>query len=397
MSRRTVHILNGDVLRLTLPHTITGKRITLREAFIEGPVTPSIDETFWGKRTTFYQRTYGIATEEYKLKTEDELNKIPQVLRDAHVHLWFEQDAFCQVNLWFSCKMLIQRKFSGKAYLVLPKNEPFKWNGFGDLNVQELGECLKGRILLSPRELRYLSNCWEYFANGHYTQLKSKYAHLNHLLPYSDLVFNLLKDVKRNGLLETEITNFINNQETSLFQDFFPYFHEKYGALGLGDMQVNRVFEQTKIQLSAKIEPAKSDDCDKLTKIAKLSKAYWGYPTEWLKLWEQELTITAAMIETGSYSVLSIEEKKVGFAGFAENEKGKYTLEHFWLITEYIGKGLGTMLYMHIEKNLENPAKIAVTSDPNTKDFYEKLGYVYQHEIESKPEGRTLPFLIKEI
>ena len=32
-----------------------------------------------------------------------------------------------------------------------------------------------------------------------------------------------------------------------------------------------------------------------------------------------------------------------------------------------------------------------------SKEFYEKLGFKYQHEIESKPEGRMLPVLKKEI
>lgn len=45
------------------------------------------------------------------------------------------------------------------------------------------------------------------------------------------------------------------------------------------------------------IRAGRPSDADQLTKLAFLSKAHWGYPTEWLELWEADLTVTPEMIE----------------------------------------------------------------------------------------------------
>lgn len=41
----------------------------------------------------------------------------------------------------------------------------------------------------------------------------------------------------------------------------------------------------------------RASDAGQLTTLARLSKAHWGYPREWLHLWEADLTITPETID----------------------------------------------------------------------------------------------------
>ena len=45
------------------------------------------------------------------------------------------------------------------------------------------------------------------------------------------------------------------------------------------------------------VRAARGADSDELTQLARLSKAHWGYPKEWLDLWQSDLTISPETIE----------------------------------------------------------------------------------------------------
>nr|WP_244136134.1 MULTISPECIES: hypothetical protein [unclassified Burkholderia] len=45
------------------------------------------------------------------------------------------------------------------------------------------------------------------------------------------------------------------------------------------------------------VRAAHRADADELTRLARLSKAHWGYPKEWLDLWQNDLTISPETIE----------------------------------------------------------------------------------------------------
>lgn len=45
------------------------------------------------------------------------------------------------------------------------------------------------------------------------------------------------------------------------------------------------------------VRAARTADADELTRLARISKAHWGYPKDWLDLWQGDLTITPETIE----------------------------------------------------------------------------------------------------
>jgi len=154
------------------------------------------------------------------------------------------------------------------------------------------------------------------------------------------------------------------------------------------------------------IRHAKIEESGTLTAISYASKRYWAYPDHFFETWKNELTISPDYIRQNRVFVF---EGKAGIAGYysmvcLENDmdfsgtvlsKGHW-LEHMFILPAFIGKGIGTKLFEHLKiicrQNRINT--ISILSDPNAKDFYEKMGCRYVTEIPSTIANRTTPLLV---
>lgn len=61
------------------------------------------------------------------------------------------------------------------------------------------------------------------------------------------------------------------------------------------------------------VRSARAADADELTRLARLSKAHWGYPKEWLDVWQNDLTISPETIEGAIGYVAESGESIIGF------------------------------------------------------------------------------------
>lgn len=249
MSQKEVQVLNGDALRKQLPQTVIGQRIICREATIEGPLQAELNEDFWQQRSTYFQNTFETSAEDYQEKTIDELRKVQQIRRDANVYLWFEHDLFCQCNLWMIAQLLQERKFTGKAYLVLPliKSEESLWQGFGNHSTEDIQEAWNRKFLISPREWRLMVACWQNYTQGHLELLKYHYEQLTPLLPYWQQVFDAhtarLESPSRPERRLLEISSALDTDE---FGPIFQEFSRTEGIYGYGDLQVKHLWQALK-------------------------------------------------------------------------------------------------------------------------------------------------------
>ena len=146
--------------------------------------------------------------------------------------------------------------------------------------------------------------------------------------------------------------------------------------------------------MQTKVVRSKPQDAPALTKIAKAAKGCWAYPKEWMKKWEEELTISPEQIEKDFVFHLDKEGKIVAFYSLSETD-GVFDIEHMWVLPEYIGKGLGKMLFEHTKETVmkNGGKKIRVESDPNAEGFYIKMGMHRTGEKESSIPDRILPVL----
>ena len=109
-----------------------------------------------------------------------------------------------------------------------------------------------------------------------------------------------------------------------------------------------------------------------LSSIALKAKGYWGYSSEQLDLWRTEfLTVSAAYLKDNRVWVACVAQlQPVGFAAIEQHGE-EAILEHLWVLPDYIGRGIGKRLFLHVAATIP---RFVFTSDPHADAFYYKLG-----------------------
>ncbi len=143
------------------------------------------------------------------------------------------------------------------------------------------------------------------------------------------------------------------------------------------------------------IRRAVAEDSLALTALARRSKADWGYPPEWLKIWEPDLTIGANYIADNRVYVATVDGKLAGMIA-VEDRTLSWTLEHVWVDPAQQGMGVGTALVRHAlaEIRAVRRGMVQVASDPHATGFYQALGAVAAGNAPApmpNAPGRTLP------
>ena len=141
---------------------------------------------------------------------------------------------------------------------------------------------------------------------------------------------------------------------------------------------------------------ARPEDAATLTNIALDAKRYWGYPENWIRHWESDLTITPEFIRDNHVYVDEADGEIRGFYALCV-VGNKADLEHMWVRPALIGTGIGKELFLDA---MERAAKlnvnaVEIASDPNAAGFYKRMGATQIGEIDSPIEGqpRKLPHL----
>ena len=142
------------------------------------------------------------------------------------------------------------------------------------------------------------------------------------------------------------------------------------------------------------IRPATTTDVGTLTQIAHDAKRYWGYPENWIKKWQPELTISNDfVIENEVYLLTSDDEVRGFYALVVRNEKAE--LEHLWVAPRHIGTGVGKELFIHAMRRAasRDVSEVELSADPNAEGFYKKMGAQRIGEVRADMDDkpRTLP------
>jgi len=234
------HITNGDYLAEDLKKTsIEGNIIVCREALVSGNLKADSLEDFWEIRAKSISEDYNVSKESYYEKSVSEFEKILNIPEGSEVNLWFEDDLFCQVNLWFCVSLLSNRK-GLKVYRVFPKtNADNRWKGFSDSDNWDLEKSLESKVLFNKDDIELAVNLWKAYQNNDLDSLKQ-------LSENQSDCFHFLKEVI-STYINIKPENFIRNQIENGIMDFglvFKNFQEELGILGFGDLQVKSIYEK---------------------------------------------------------------------------------------------------------------------------------------------------------
>jgi len=148
------------------------------------------------------------------------------------------------------------------------------------------------------------------------------------------------------------------------------------------------------------IRSASPEDAQTLTTIALDAKRHWGYPENWIKHWESDLTISSEFIRDNHVYVAEDNGEIRGFYALCV-AGDKAELEHMWVTPAMIGTGIGKELFLDA---MERAAKlnvnaVEISADPNAAGFYKRMGATQIGEVDSSIEGqpRKIPRLKKQL
>lgn len=243
------HVLNGDCLAEQLKQTTVDPNfIVCRECLIEGSVYASNMTDFWNTRTKFITNTYKISEEEYFNKTVNEIAKLNHIPDYSEVCLWFENDLFCQVNMWFTIAILSKYP-TLKICRVFPviENKADRWKGFGIANAEKLVQAYNTKIQFIPEDIELGENLWKSYQSSDFSRLKELSKQQTNCFEYLETVCRAHIDRfppdKTLGRPEKVIKEIIDSGITD-FHLVFSEFSDREGIYGFGDSQIKNIYDK---------------------------------------------------------------------------------------------------------------------------------------------------------
>ncbi len=240
------HILNGDALASKFPESIPGLRITFRECLIDGPVVIKSGEEFWAKRETHLTGSYPETHfSDYKTQVRDEILKITVIPEEDKIYCWFEEDLFCQVNLWFILNYL--KTHPAEVFLVLPyPDSPYH---FSTLAAKGLVKTFHNKAHpLSKREREVLGNLWIHFQQEEVVDSLRIADLFTERFPFLKPAVEAWRDSiplgDYPGKPKATLLDISKKLASRDFMIIFREFQKRLPEYGLGDLQVKKMCEE---------------------------------------------------------------------------------------------------------------------------------------------------------
>lgn len=157
------------------------------------------------------------------------------------------------------------------------------------------------------------------------------------------------------------------------------------------------------------IRPAKPQEANILTLLARYSNGGWRYPEEYHEKWDRKLEVPPSEFTQNMVCVSAQGDEIIGYYSIVHIHsdyriRNRYMNKGYWLkilfvLPEYIRKGFGTTLLEHAKILCrENDGKeLYVFVKPNLKGFYDKMGGQLIRQSPTEYLGNTIPVYLLPI
>lgn len=250
MSHSTAnHILNGDSLAEQLRATsIQSNYIVCRECLVDISFNPAPGLNFWDSRADYMMEKYQLARADYFRMTVDELKRIEEIPAGAEVCLWFEDDLFCQVNMWFVLSLIppnANLKLS-RVFPTTPSRD--RWRGFAACHGEMLEQSYASRVAFGTPDIALAVQLWNAY-------LRRDFVRLKELSNTSSPCFRYLPEVCQAhidrfpadgspGRPERTLREIMLKSKQADFADVFREFSNREGIYGFGDLQIRPLYQE---------------------------------------------------------------------------------------------------------------------------------------------------------
>lgn len=143
------------------------------------------------------------------------------------------------------------------------------------------------------------------------------------------------------------------------------------------------------------IKEATKIDAQNLTDLTFRSKAHWGYSSEQLEIWRDDLTVTANYIVENEVYVLFVETKIIGYYSWSKQSDGSIELNNLFVDPPFIGQGFGKILMQDFLARIKERGinMIQLFSEPQAENFYSRFGFKTVGQHQSSIKDRFLPIM----
>lgn len=246
----TYHILNGDMLSGQLKQTtIEGEQIICRECLVVGEVTGHTLAQFWESRARYISSMYNTTAEEYYNKCVRELTQINKLPEGSDICLWFEDDLFCQVNMWFVVSLLRSRPAKDRIFRVFPitHKQADHWQGFGGSDASMLEQAYRSKVLCTTEDMELADALWTAYRTADFEKLRTLSRNsspcFRHLEAVCQAHIDRFPTDQSLPRPDNEVKDIIAHVSAD-FKVVFSEFSARLGVYGFGDAQVKDIYDR---------------------------------------------------------------------------------------------------------------------------------------------------------
>lgn len=243
------HILNGDCLADQLSQTkINQNYIVCRECLIDGNLYADNIADFWNVRAHFIAKSYPVSTKDYFIKTVNEFEKLDNLPENSNICLWFENDLFCQANMWFVISYLANYP-TFNIFRVFPiiENKKNTWKGFSIANANKLEKAYRSKVAFTSKDIELGKDLWAAYQKGDFDKLKQLSRIKSDCFAFLEEVCQAHIDrFPMDGTLgrpDKVVKEILDNFSTE-FEDVFSEFSNREGIYGFGDLQLKNIYKK---------------------------------------------------------------------------------------------------------------------------------------------------------
>ena len=255
MAKRILHITNGGVLTEYLRELdFEDDILTWQEMLCEGPTIPNIDSNeFFEIRSQFLKTYYDIEVDTEELKSE--LSLLDNANQYSEIHLWFEYDLFCHINLLGVINLLHQKNINKPLYLICSGRVEGEKNlkGLAELSAEQLLDHYHKRILLTNEDKELAITLWRTYCGKDHNILKPYIVTKSNFKYMSNCLKAHLKRFphQKSGLsvLEDNILRLVRDNQIKSMHHLLGYSLNYQGYYGFGDTQLQRILDKLSIFL----------------------------------------------------------------------------------------------------------------------------------------------------
>jgi hypothetical protein len=164
-----LQLLNGDATAAVFPASLPGERAVWRDIMVEGPAVAD-----GAARAAWLAPRLGVTSAEYQARWRDGEATLERAITHDEIILWFEQDLFCAINLWFLVERL---QAAQRLSLVFPPLS-VTFAGLGTLAADAFVPLFERRVPLDAEPRTEARVLWAAYAAPEPTSFSRAAGHL---------------------------------------------------------------------------------------------------------------------------------------------------------------------------------------------------------------------------